>query len=184
MSGLWGVESGQGRDDERGFHQRRGVHSGRRLPCSSFLRHEVATSGRRLGSAPPGLRWSSDRLLVARDCRLTGPSCGPWRRWLTCATSGSVSHALSAGQSGRRLQSTPARAASSRVTRANRACMGAAGQAAGAAELRAEISAAMAELCSVFSDYDPVTAAAYINDKLLVSPIGGDYEAALGDGGS
>jgi hypothetical protein len=62
--------------------------------------------------------------------------------------------------------------------------MGAAGQAAGAAELRAEISAAMAELCSLFSDYDPVTAAAYINDKLLVSPIGGDYEAALGDGGS
>lgn len=47
--------------------------------------------------------------------------------------------------------------------------MNAAGQAAGAAELRAAVSAALTELYSVFSGHDHVTAAAYITDKLSVS---------------
>jgi hypothetical protein len=113
-----------------------------------------------------------------RDVEVLSPVCGEWR----ASGPAPAIEDFTSRRSVRRL------VASDRRLRGP-SC-GAAGQAAGAAELRAAISTALAELHSVFSDYDQVTAAGYINDKLLVpttpaTPIGGPQPggAAPGDGG-
>jgi hypothetical protein len=142
-------------EDDAGDEASRLDDGWRVLPCG----HEVATSGRRPGCAPRALDQFSDRLLARPALGRPGTRGYPGNR---------------------RLRSAPVRAAGSGLTRAQHSCTGAASQAAGAAELRAAVSAAIAELHSVFSDYDHVTAAAYINEKLLVSPIGGGTMGARG----
>jgi hypothetical protein len=116
-----------------------------------------------------------------RDVELLYPACRGWRAGGAAMT---IEDPL--GQSSDRLlvaSDLRLRGPRGALVRAGHLCIGAPGRAAAAAEPRAAVSAALAELHSVFSAYDPVTAAAYISDTLWGSPIGGGREAALGSGG-
>lgn len=146
--------------------------------CVLSCGHEVGTSRRRLGPRCPVSARPQIRLLMATDRRPRGPGSGPRGTWLTCAGSASVSHVLFADQSCRRPCPVGGPPAGCRPRLLN-----AAGQAGEAAKVRLAISAGLIELYAAFCGHDPVTAATYINDQLLVStgrlhlrtaPSGGD----------